>query len=416
MSDPWGDLLKLGAEQAQAFYAQCDEDERVSREDHRIASLKGQLRKSEFDKEKLQERLAYMTDLAHIRSKSSLDKTLIAEEYAKKSFESTKDSLASTKLALAAKMEALESSKEALASELEGLEIAKMALAHQENSNLIRTDLNIVRSSFLQQMMLHVNHLLARQAVCTNILEKFASNAGMNESELSDLRQAIVTASDKVYRSNDLNGLNQAFYKDLIDLDKSRLTPYQYIEQIGKINPENRKMMKDKIEPQRTSEINAVILAHLQKSYGIHDWMGTSIAGNAATPSDAEKISRERVQEICETIYYPMNLGKTLEKFTSAKMDKLEKDLKETQEENTRSAKFVKLLTRDLAHHMAQSSAFRQQLTLAQPDNPLITDPLLRQRVAHAAYEQLAQTDFCDWDVVREVGSTFMEKMDEDSS
>ena len=174
--------------------------------------------------------------------------------------------------------------------------------------------------------------------------------------------------------------------------------------------------MKDKIEPQRTSEINAVILAHLQKSYGIHDWMGTSIAGNAATPSDAEKISRERVQEICETIYYPMHLGKTLEKFTSAKMDKLEKDLKKTEKENTRNADKVELLIRDLAHHMAQSSAFRQQLTLVQPDNPLVTDPLLRQRVAEAAYEQLARTDFYDWDVVREVGSTFMEKKDEDSS
>lgn len=65
-------------------------------------------------------------------------------------------------------------------------------------------------------------------------------------------------------------------------------------------------------------------------------------------------------------------------------------------------------LTKACAQHMAQSSAFRAQLSEADPSNPLLVDSSLRQRVADVAYAQLAATDFKDWSVVREVGSTFV--------
>lgn len=64
-------------------------------------------------------------------------------------------------------------------------------------------------------------------------------------------------------------------------------------------------------------------------------------------------------------------------------------------------------LVRDCCHQMAQSAAFRHHLAAADPENPLITDGGLRQRLADAAFTQLALSDFKDWEVVREVGRTF---------
>jgi hypothetical protein len=68
----------------------------------------------------------------------------------------------------------------------------------------------------------------------------------------------------------------------------------------------------------------------------------------------------------------------------------------------------VDSLIKNCAQHMAQSSAFRAQLNDVDPTNPLITDSLLRQRVAEVAYSQLAATNFKDWDVVKQVGSSFV--------
>ena len=66
-------------------------------------------------------------------------------------------------------------------------------------------------------------------------------------------------------------------------------------------------------------------------------------------------------------------------------------------------AREISELTRHAAEHMAQAAAFRQQLEVADPSNPYVTDAHLRQRVAQTAYDQLARTDFKDWSVVRQV-------------
>ncbi len=65
-------------------------------------------------------------------------------------------------------------------------------------------------------------------------------------------------------------------------------------------------------------------------------------------------------------------------------------------------------LIKNCAQHMAQSHAFRAQLAEVDPTNPLLIDSALRQRVSDVAYERLAATDFKDWSVVKEVGSTFV--------
>ena len=62
---------------------------------------------------------------------------------------------------------------------------------------------------------------------------------------------------------------------------------------------------------------------------------------------------------------------------------------------------------RDCAHHMAQSAAFREQLTQVDPENPLVLDGSLRRRIADEAYTQLERNGGSDWDVVKEVGRTF---------
>ncbi|MEO8136736.1 MAG: hypothetical protein ABI831_22525 [Betaproteobacteria bacterium] len=62
---------------------------------------------------------------------------------------------------------------------------------------------------------------------------------------------------------------------------------------------------------------------------------------------------------------------------------------------------------RDCAHHMAQSAAFREQLTQVDPENPLIRDAALRRRIADEAYRQLELNGGSDWNVVKEVGRTF---------
>lgn len=64
-------------------------------------------------------------------------------------------------------------------------------------------------------------------------------------------------------------------------------------------------------------------------------------------------------------------------------------------------------LIRDCAHHMAQSAAFREQLTHIDPQNPLVVDADLRRRIAEEAYAQLEMNKGVDWNVVREVGKTF---------
>lgn len=63
-------------------------------------------------------------------------------------------------------------------------------------------------------------------------------------------------------------------------------------------------------------------------------------------------------------------------------------------------------LSRDCAHHLAQSAAFRSQLEQVDPSNPLIRDPAMRKRVAELAHEALLSTG--DWAAVREVGRTFL--------
>lgn len=68
----------------------------------------------------------------------------------------------------------------------------------------------------------------------------------------------------------------------------------------------------------------------------------------------------------------------------------------------------VAKLTKACAQHMAQSAAFRAQLTVADPENPLVTDGALRQRVADVAYDQFAATGYKDWNGIREVGATFV--------
>lgn len=75
----------------------------------------------------------------------------------------------------------------------------------------------------------------------------------------------------------------------------------------------------------------------------------------------------------------------------------------------------IKELVKDCAHHLAQSRAFRRQLTNVDPFNPLVTDSALRQRLSERAYEMLAATDFKDWSVVRKVGDTFISDNDRSS-
>jgi hypothetical protein len=88
-----------------------------------------------------------------------------------------------------------------------------------------------------------------------------------------------------------------------------------------------------------------------------------------------------------------------------AVLEELNRSLSKYSEELKRE---VDSLTKSCAQHMAQSSAFRAQLNDVDPTNPLITDSLLRQRVAEVAYSQLAATNFKDWDVVKQVGSSFV--------
>lgn len=68
----------------------------------------------------------------------------------------------------------------------------------------------------------------------------------------------------------------------------------------------------------------------------------------------------------------------------------------------------IAALNMTCAHHMAQAAAFRQQLLLADPQNPLIVDSGLRERVADAAYSQLVANNFTDWSVVKQVGASFL--------
>jgi hypothetical protein len=62
-------------------------------------------------------------------------------------------------------------------------------------------------------------------------------------------------------------------------------------------------------------------------------------------------------------------------------------------------------ITRDCAHHLAQSTAFRTHLAAAEPRHPLILDSDLRRRIAEAAYKVFGATR--DWKAVRDVGATF---------
>lgn len=63
-------------------------------------------------------------------------------------------------------------------------------------------------------------------------------------------------------------------------------------------------------------------------------------------------------------------------------------------------------MVRDCAHHMAQSAAFRSQLEVVDPENPLVVDAQLRRRVADLGYNALVTTG--KWESVREVGRTIL--------
>ena len=73
-------------------------------------------------------------------------------------------------------------------------------------------------------------------------------------------------------------------------------------------------------------------------------------------------------------------------------------------------------LIRDVTHHMAQSRAFRTHLAKADPNNPLIRDASMRRRVADQAYEALRQTNFRDWDVVKQIGDSFLSSYEAERS
>lgn len=68
----------------------------------------------------------------------------------------------------------------------------------------------------------------------------------------------------------------------------------------------------------------------------------------------------------------------------------------------------LKTETKNSVMHLAQAAAFRQQLTMAEPSNPMVTDSDLRQRVSETAYALFEQSDFTDWNGVRELGRTFV--------
>lgn len=57
------------------------------------------------------------------------------------------------------------------------------------------------------------------------------------------------------------------------------------------------------------------------------------------------------------------------------------------------------------AGNLALRLAFERQLAKFDPNNPLLKDKLLRQRIIEHAQSTLATTD--NWDAVRDVGRTF---------
>lgn len=101
-----------------------------------------------------------------------------------------------------------------------------------------------------------------------------------------------------------------------------------------------------------------------------------------------------------------------------AKVESLIKKLQDSEAKNVKANAEIENLERNLAMHMAQSAAFRNQLTAVNPTNPLIVDPGLRQRVADVAYEQLkaASSNIDGWRAVREVGASFVSAEERDRS
>lgn len=89
-------------------------------------------------------------------------------------------------------------------------------------------------------------------------------------------------------------------------------------------------------------------------------------------------------------------------------LDRLRQQLAQVEAQRDLFAHKLDVIARDCAHHMAQSAAFREQLRQVQPDHPLLQDAALRRRIADVAYEHLLATDPPDWNVVKEVGRTWV--------
>jgi len=88
--------------------------------------------------------------------------------------------------------------------------------------------------------------------------------------------------------------------------------------------------------------------------------------------------------------------------------ERLRQELAESKDASASLAVDLERTLRDCAHHMAQSAAFRAQLEQLDPEHPLVTSANLRRRIADAAYAQLVANDGADWNVVREVGRTWV--------
>lgn len=65
-------------------------------------------------------------------------------------------------------------------------------------------------------------------------------------------------------------------------------------------------------------------------------------------------------------------------------------------------------LTKSLVQQLSQAAAFRHHLSVAVPNHPLVTDSNLREKISKIAYDSLVVDGVNNWNVVRDIGKTFV--------
>jgi hypothetical protein len=422
MSDYWDDILRQGQQMADNFQAQCDADAEHNARADKINSLISKLRIARQQRDQAIQQNIVLSKKVAETSKMALDHATHAAERSKQAAESSKQAAESSKTSLVDATRAAEisklaadSSKMAADNALLALEYSKKAAKYSDLFTNKKCEHIVDRLDYQQMQGLvpyylhpHLTHLISHQAVLIEALRTVCANSGMSEEDITKMLQATNEVTDSVKNLCSTREMAAALREDLQKWKDSRMPTSDFVAIYkDNKNPEILNDIADKIIVERHGQLNEVLRHHFDSTYRTMDWLSLPVnpmKDGEQQPKGYKKIQAQDVSKLCGSHPRLVHAFNQQEKQSTQKIQELQEENRQLRSDFVTKAREVSGLTRDLAHHMAQSAAFRQQLSSVEPTNPLVTDSHLRQRVAQAAYDQLARSDFKDWAIVKEVG------------